>query len=108
MALPLLPDRGVSHGALHLNGGGRNTCFAGLACSGRVPGRNTDFLAFSLPPCGRFGGSGMGGGGLGSDANRGRTETSDEARSVERTAESRLLCQLSAFSFLFWLMARRA
>src|SRR5215203_2528269 len=71
MALSLLPDRGVSHGALHLLGGGRNACFAGLACSGRIRGCPTDVLAFSLPSSGRFGGSGMGGGGLGSDANRG-------------------------------------
>src|SRR5918998_5624253 len=105
MALPLLSDRNVSHGALHLPGGARNACFAWLACSGRIRGCTTDVLAFSLPPCGRFGGSGMGGGGLGSDANRGRTETSDEARSVERTALSRSRCQLSVFSFLFWLMA---
>ena len=70
MALPLLPDRDVSHGVLHLPGGGRNACFAGLACSGRVRGCTTDVLAFSPPSSGRFGGSGMGGGGLGSDANR--------------------------------------
>jgi hypothetical protein len=92
MALPLLSDRGVSHGALHLSGGGRNACLAGLACSGRVPGCNTDFLAFSLPSPGRFGESGMGGGGLGSDANRGSPEGSptfsDEAHPLERFAVS--------------------
>src|SRR5919107_5412957 len=72
MALPLLPDRGVRHGALHLPRGGRNACPAGLACSGWIRGCTTDVLAFSPPSSGRLGGSGMGGGGLGSDADRGQ------------------------------------
>jgi hypothetical protein len=95
MALPLLPDRGVSHGALHLPRIPGNACLAGLACSSWVRGCTTDVLAFSPPSSGRFGGAGMGGGGLGGDANRrssgGSPTFSDEAHSLERFAEDQLL-----------------
>src|SRR5215208_2486530 len=87
MAVPLLPDRGVSHGALHLHRGDRNACLARMACSGWIRGCTTDVLAFSTPYSGRIGGSGMGGGGLGSDADRGQPEPSDEAHPLERSAE---------------------
>ena len=114
MALPLLPDRGVSHGALHLPRGGRNACPAGLACSGWIRGCTTDVLAFSPPSSGRLGGSGMGGGGLGSDADRGQPGPSDEAHPLERSAFSliahfstlRLRLRSSAFQLLVFALCR--
>src|SRR5215207_4750838 len=63
---------GVGYGARHLRGGPGDGCPAEVVGSGWLRGCAADALALSLAPSGRFGGAGMGGGGLLADAHRGR------------------------------------
>ena len=70
VALPLLSDRGVGHGAYHIPGGPGNGRSAEMVGPSGVRGCPANALALRTPSPGRPGGAGVGSGCLGTDARR--------------------------------------